>query len=110
MRRNSRLLGLTSTTAVVTALSTVLVGTAWATEPAPVSDLVLSTKDARVIAHWTASPDTYQAAVCWALNAPPSSPSDVAATCSDALSAPRYDFDAIEGQQYGVSVFSDDAT
>jgi len=83
---------------------------AWADGPAPVSDLVLSSKDARVIANWTSSPDTSQAKVCWALQQPPSQPDSVGATCSDVLSTTTYSFDGMAGQTYGVSVFSYDSS
>jgi hypothetical protein len=107
--RRSALLGGTSASAVAAVLATVLAGTAWAAGPAPVSDLTLTTRDARVIAHWTPSPETPESTVCWALNTPPSSPDSVGATCSDVLSSSRYGFDAVDGQQYGVSVFSFDS-
>ena len=83
---------------------------AWADGPAPVSDLTLSTKDARVIANWTSSPDTSQAKVCWALQQPPAQPDSLGATCSDVLSTTTYSFDGMAGQTYGVSVFSYDSS
>jgi hypothetical protein len=83
---------------------------AWADGPAPVSDLALSTKDARVIANWTSSPDTSQAKVCWALQQPPAQPDSLGATCSDVLSTETYSFDGMAGQAYGVSVFSYDSS
>ena len=83
---------------------------AWAEGPAPVSDLQLSTRDARVIVNWTSSPDTSQAKVCWALQQPPSQPDSIGATCSDVLSTPTYSFDGMAGQTYGVSVFSYDSS
>jgi hypothetical protein len=82
---------------------------AWADGPAPVSDLALSTRDARVIANWTSSPDTSQAKVCWALQQPPPQPDSLGATCSDVLSTTTYSFDGMAGQTYGVSVFSYDS-
>ena len=83
---------------------------AWAGGPAPVSALTLSTRDARVIADWTSSPDTSQAKVCWALQQPPAQPDSLGATCSDVLSTTTYSFDGMAGQTYGVSVFSFDSS
>ena len=83
---------------------------AWAEGPAPVSNLVLSTRDARVIANWTSSPDTSQAKACWALQQPPAQPDSIGATCSDVLSTTTYSFDGMAGQTYGVSVFSYDSS
>lgn len=106
----SGLIGVTATVATTAVIAGGLATTAWAAAPAPVSDLQLSTKDARVIAHWTSSPDTSQARACWALQNPPAQPDSVGATCSDILSTTSYEFDAVAGQQYGVSVFSYDSS
>lgn len=104
------LIGGTATAAATAVLTGGLAATAWAAGPAPVSDLELSSKDARVIAQWTSSPDTSQAKVCWALQTPPSQPDSLGSTCSDVLSTTTYSFDAMAGQQYGVSVFSYDSS
>ena len=96
--------------AVTAVVASPLAVPAWADGPAPVSALELSTSDAWVAARWTSSPDTSQAKVCWALNTPPSSPDDIGAQCSEVLSSPRYSFSGVDGQTYGVSVFSYEPT
>src|SRR4051794_17674225 len=80
-----------------------------ASDPAPVTNLALSTTDGVVYADWTPSPDTTSANLCWKVDTAPTTPSDPAATCSGVLASPGYSFPGVDGTTYGVSVFAYDS-